>query len=69
MRFRLIYQGQLPGSGNSSKKPSAVQAIRDQLHPQLKFLWDTHKALKRLKKTSIVSTHPGRDIDLTESPF
>jgi hypothetical protein len=69
MRFRLVYHGQLPGTGNSSKKPGAIQEIRDQFHPQLKFLWESHTALKRLKDTSIVSTHPGRDLDLTESPF
>lgn len=69
MRFRLVYQGQLPGSGNSSKKPSAVRDIRDQFHPQLKFLWESHTALKRLKETSIVSSHPGHDLDLSESPF
>jgi hypothetical protein len=69
MRFRLVYHGNLPASGNSSKKPDKVRDIRDQLHPQLKFLWESHTALKRLKQTSIVSTHPGRDLSLSDSPF
>ena len=69
MRFRLVYHGKLPATGNSSKKPDKVRDIRDQFHPQLKFLWESHTSLKRLKETSIVSTHPGRDLSLTESPF
>jgi hypothetical protein len=69
MRFRLVWQGQLPGTGNSSKKPDVIQRIRDDFHPQLKFLWDSHSALKRLRSTSIVSTDLGRDLTLSESPF
>lgn len=69
MRFRLVYQGKLPASGNSSKKPDKVRDIRDQLHPQLKFLWNSNAALKRLRETSIVSTAPGRDLSLSDSPF
>lgn len=69
MRFRLVYQGQLPGTGNSSKKPVVVQAIRDQFHPQLKFLWETHSALRRLKQTAVVSKNAGRDLDFSDSPF
>ena len=69
MRFRLVYHGKLPATGNSSKKPDKVRDIRDQFHPQLKFLWESHTALKRLKETSIVSTHPGRDLSLSDSPF
>jgi hypothetical protein len=69
MRFRLVYHGRLPATGNSSKKPDKVRDIRDQFHPQLKFLWESHAALKRLKQTSIVSTHPGADLGLDDSPF
>jgi hypothetical protein len=68
MRFRLVFQGPLPGSGNSSK-PADVRDIRDKFHPQLKFLWESHTALKRLKQNSIVSTHPGRDLALSDSPY
>jgi hypothetical protein len=69
MRFRLVYNGPLPATGNSSKKPDDVAKIRDSFHPQLKFLWESHAALVRLKQNSIVSTALGRDLNLTDSPF
>ncbi len=68
MRFRLVYQGPLSGSGNNPK-PKQVQEIRDQFHPQLKFLWETHYALKRLRQTAIVSSGKMSDLALTDSPF
>lgn len=58
MRFRLVYRGPLPASGNSSKKPKAAQEIRDQLHPQMEYLWRTHTALKRLRQTAVIPRHP-----------
>ena len=64
MRFRLVYSGSLRSSGNDSK-PEDVRDIRDELHQQLKILWQTHTALKRLKytaqirRTSGVSNTPG----------
>lgn len=69
MQFRLVWRGKLPGTGNSSKKPNVVRDIRDELHPQLEFLWKSHSALKRLKSTSIVSTNAARDLNLTDSPY
>lgn len=51
MRFHLVYQGPLPSSGNSSKKPGSVVAIRKELSPQIEYLWQTHNALKTLLKT------------------
>jgi hypothetical protein len=68
MRFRLIYQGPLPGSGNA-RKPEQIRNIRDYFHPQLEVLWNTHSALKRLRSTAIVSKGPGADIALTDGPF
>jgi hypothetical protein len=68
MRFRLVYNGPLPATGNS-KKPDEVARIRDSFHPQLKFLWESHAALIRLKQNSIVSTALGRDLNLSDSPF
>ena len=47
MRFRLVYNGVLPASANSSK-PLDVMRIRKELSPQLKYLWETHSALKVL---------------------
>jgi hypothetical protein len=70
MRFRLVYRGPLPASGNSSKKPDDIRRIRDQFHPQLALLWETHRALTRLKFTSRVPDGSGgRYINIDGSPF
>ena len=53
MRFHLVYSGPLSGSGNKSK-PQEAARIRDYFHHQLKLLWETHAALKRLRQTAIV---------------
>jgi hypothetical protein len=53
MRFTLVYNGPLAASGNRSK-PDQVKLIRDKLHPQMVYLWETHAALKRLRKTARV---------------
>ena len=57
MRFHLVYSGPLSGSGNKPK-PDEVARIRDAFHPQLKLLWETHTALKRLRQTAIVLNKP-----------
>jgi hypothetical protein len=46
MRFRLIFRGHLPSQvqGNVEEK----HRIRQQLHPQLRELWNRHPALVRL---------------------
>ena len=49
MRFHLVYSGMLPASGNKPK-PDDVVRIRKVLSPQLKYLWETHNALKVLKR-------------------
>lgn len=59
MRFHLVYNGPLAASGNKSKPKEAAQ-IRDYFHPQLKLLWETHAALKRLRQTAIVLKDPGK---------
>ena len=69
MRFRLIYQGPLSGSGNSSKKAAEVRRIRDHLHPQLEYLWQTHTALKRLRGTAIVKSSGGPHYATKDNPF
>lgn len=68
MRFRLIYQGPLSGSGNSSKKPDEVRNIRDQFHPQLEYLWKSHTALQRLRRAAIVRKD-GPAYQMKETPF
>jgi hypothetical protein len=42
MEFRLIYQGPLPGASEGQSK--VKHAIRRQLHPQLREVWNTHPA-------------------------
>lgn len=68
MRFHLVYSGPLPASGNSSK-PDDVKRIRDTFHPQLKFLWETHTALKRLRHTTQVPTQRNAYFSMGESPL
>lgn len=47
MKFKLTFEGELPSSGNSPK-PADVWRIRNELHPQLADLWNTHPTLARL---------------------
>lgn len=53
MEFRLVYQGPLPGSGNSSRHPKEKHRIRKQIHAQLVDLWERHPLLKRLVQVAI----------------
>jgi hypothetical protein len=57
MKFKLVYFGDLRASANASK-PEDVKRIRDKLHPQLKQLWKTHIALKRLVWSARVARNP-----------
>jgi hypothetical protein len=54
MKFTLIYDGDLPASGNSSKKPADVARIRNYFHDQLADLWDSHIILRELERTARV---------------
>ena len=49
MKFVLVWRGKLPASANKGK-PLDVARIRDDLSPQMSFLWDTHHALQVLKE-------------------
>lgn len=49
MEFRLVYQGALPGSGNSSRHPQDKHRIRKVLHKQLAIQWATHPLLKHFQ--------------------
>jgi hypothetical protein len=53
MEFRLLYDGELPSTGNKSR-PSEVHAIRRTFHPQLRRLWDADTNLRQLA----INTHP-----------
>lgn len=48
MEFRLIYEGQLKGSGNKNPRVSEKHAIRKQIHKQLAELWATHPTLRTM---------------------
>ena len=54
MKFTLTYDGQLPSTGNSSKKVEEKWAIRNQISPQLKELWITHPALLRATRYRVM---------------
>lgn len=50
MKFTLTYDGELPSSGNGSKKLEKKWEIRKHFHPQLVELWNVKPALKQLQK-------------------
>jgi hypothetical protein len=50
MKFTLIYDGDLPASGNKSK-PIAASRMRNELHHQLADLWDSHVVFRQLART------------------
>ncbi|MDE2134129.1 MAG: hypothetical protein KGJ49_05980 [Alphaproteobacteria bacterium] len=68
MRFRLVWSGSLRSSGNTSK-PEDVRAIRDEIHPQIEQLWQTHIALKRLKFTSQIERGGSRGTVTSWAPL
>ena len=61
MRFRLVYDGELGSSGNSSPKPGGVAHIRQVLSPQLERLWATHNSLQVLARDGVVQ-RPGSTV-------
>ncbi len=56
MEFRLLYDGELPSTGNKGK-PFEVHAIRRIFHPQLRRLWNAERNLRELAK---MSCNPGK---------
>src|SRR5437588_10958327 len=57
MKFTLVYDGDLPSSGNSPK-PEAARDIRDKFHPQMAQLWKDHLALRKLRHEARVFPGP-----------
>jgi hypothetical protein len=51
MKFTLVYEGDLPASGNKSK-PIPASRIRNELHHQMADLWDSHVVLRQLAHTA-----------------
>ena len=70
MRFHLVYRGLLPSAGNKPK-PQWADHIRKKIHPQLEELWRTHRILRRLRQTAIVSKEESAGFlgCAPESPF
>jgi hypothetical protein len=61
VEFRLIYQGQLPSTGNKSR-PREAQKIRQVFHPQLRRLWSVKRGLQELAEMKGQSAE-GREKD------
>jgi len=58
MKFTLVYDGDLPASGNSSKAAYASM-IRNQFHVQLADLWKRDILLRTLARTARTIPNPG----------
>jgi hypothetical protein len=56
MKFTLIYDGMLPAG--KGKRAEYAAKIRNQLHAQLKDLWDNHKLMQQLVHVARVYTGP-----------
>lgn len=46
MEFRLLYEGEIPSTGNANK-PAVVHAIRRIFHPQLRRFWAAEERLRQ----------------------
>jgi hypothetical protein len=61
MKFTLIYDGDLPSSGNHPKI-SDVSRIRNEFHDQLVDLWDSHLVLRQLARTARTKEKKSTDL-------
>jgi hypothetical protein len=61
MKFTLIYDGDLPSTGNHPKAPH-VSRIRNEFHDQLADLWESHVVLRQLARTARTYDKPLSDI-------
>jgi hypothetical protein len=63
MSFRLIYEGELLSSNSGDKKAvrKNKHAIRRQLHPQLKRLWEIEKELRWMARSPVPGKAYGTD--------
>jgi hypothetical protein len=53
MKFTLTYDGDLPSTGNSSRKVAKKWDVKKHFDPQLRELWSVHPALRELRSRSI----------------
>src|SRR5579864_3516466 len=51
MKFTLIYDGDLPSSGNKTK-PMPASRIRNEFHDQLADLWETNVVFRQLERAA-----------------
>jgi hypothetical protein len=65
MKFTLIYDGPLPPS--DSKRALYAAKIRNQMHVQLKDLWDSHVLMRELAHKARVYNRHMADLALQES--
>ena len=49
MKFTLTYNGELPSTGNSSRKTEKKWEVKKHFDPQLRELWTVHPALKEMQ--------------------
>jgi len=49
MKFTLTHDGQLPSTGNGSRKVQKKWDVKKHFDPQLRELWDTHPALREMR--------------------
>lgn len=64
MKFTLVYDGDLPATGNKSK-PDEAGRIRNVLHDQLADLWESHIVFRQLARTARVSESGKRVLSRT----
>jgi hypothetical protein len=66
VEFRLIYTGELLGSGGNNTRSAEKHAIRRSLHPQLRRLWEMNDNLRGL--AVIHGNHARTEINPKEVP-
>ncbi len=69
MEFRLVYEGQLPSSGNSSNHPREKHAIRKIFHQQLAELWQKNSLLKLVATRYVTAPKLGTVPNILASKF
>jgi hypothetical protein len=52
MKFTLTYDGELPSTGNSSRKVEKKWEVKKHFDPQLRELWAVHPALREMQYRS-----------------
>jgi hypothetical protein len=66
MKFTLIYDGPLPAG--PKKRALYAGMIRNQLHAQMRDLWDNHVLMRELKHEARVNNHAMVDIAVDSRP-